>query len=125
MNVQVQYLYNTSIRVSWRHIDNPMIVNYTVYYLLDATSRSVMVPSSLNSVVFEDLSKSRLTDYRFQVVATAQINGDIIMGERSDIKSALIPTPQGCKPIQLGWYMYAHSYFCNYSSNRYSSSSFK
>ena len=72
-----------------------MITNYTVYYFINVTenyetevNESIIVPSSMNSVVIGELTVSNITDYQFQVAATAEINGEVIMGERSD---AVIP----------------------------------
>ena len=97
MNVQVEFVSDSSVRVSWEIINDSMIINYTVYYFLNVmddyeaeVNESIIVPSSVNSVVIGD---SNITDYQFQVAATAEINGEVIMGERSDaVRSVLPPT---------------------------------
>ena len=113
MNVQVEFVSDSSVRVTWDSIDNSMITNYTVYYFLNVTedyeaevNESIIVPSSVNSVVIENLTESNITDYQFQVAATTEINGEVIMGARSDaVRSMMPPTTQiskanttACKP---------------------------
>ena len=101
MNVQVESVSDSSVRVSWETINNPMITKYTVYYyFLNVTedyetevNKSIIVPSSVNSVLIRNLTESNITDYQFQVAATAEINGEVIIGERSDaIRSTMPPT---------------------------------
>ena len=109
MNVQVmEFVSNSSVRVSWDSINNPMITNYTVYMIENyegEVNESIIVPSSVNSVVIGNLTESINIDYQFQVAATAEINGEVIMGERSDaIRSVMPPTTASlvCKPY-LYW----------------------
>ena len=81
----------TSIQVSWDRLDIPEITRYIVYYSQSGNSESATtVPSSMNSVTIENL----LTDveYQFHVVAVAELDGDVVMGERSNISIAH-PTP--------------------------------
>ena len=81
MNVQVELVSDFSVRVSWEMIINDsMITNYTVYYFLNVTedyetevNESIIVPSSVNSVIIGNLTESNITDYQFQVAATAEI----------------------------------------------------
>ena len=95
MNVQVEFVSDSSVNISWEIIDNPMITNYTVYYFIDVTENheveSINVSSSVNSVVIGNLTESNITDYQFQVAATAEINGEVIMGERSAVRSIMPP----------------------------------
>ena len=98
MNVQVEFVSDSSVRVSWESINNPMIINYTVYYFINVkedyeaeVNESIIVPSSVNSVVIGNLTESNITDYQFQVAATAEINGEVIMGERSAVRSIIMP----------------------------------
>ena len=90
MRLMVEPVSDSSVRVSWESINNPMIINYTVYYYLQIGSckeeRNIIVPSSLNSIVIRNLTGSVITDYQFQVAATAEINGEVIMGEKSEIR---------------------------------------
>ena len=91
LNVEVIALSYSSVNVSWNRIDNPLIISYTIYYTLNKTEEEtdlVTVPSSLNSVVIGNLTV--VTEYLFQVAATAEIDGDIRMGELSTI---IVPLP--------------------------------
>ena len=67
-----------------------MIINYTVYYYLLIGSckeeNNVTIPSSMDSIVIRNLTGSVITDYQFQVAATAEINGEVVMGERSEVR---------------------------------------
>ena len=74
----------TSIQVSWDRLDIPEITDYMVYYSQTGNSEKVTtVSSSENSVTIENL----LTDveYQFQVVAVAELDGDVVTGERSNV----------------------------------------
>ena len=109
MNVQVQLVSDSSVRVSWESINNSMIIYYTVYYFINVTENneakvtdSIIVPSSVNSVVIGDSTVPNITDYQFQVAATAETNGEVIMGERSTSTTSTQVsngmTTMGCKP---------------------------
>ena len=81
----------TSIQVSWDRLDIRELTGYIVYY--SQTGKSEMnttVSSSENSVALNNL----LTDveYQFQVVAVAVLDGETIMGERSNVFVSR-PTP--------------------------------
>ena len=99
INAWVKSVSDSSVRVSWEIINDSTIINYTVYYFLNVTedyeaevNESIIVPSSVNSVVIRNLTESVITDYQFQVAATAEINGEVIMGERSAVRSVILPT---------------------------------
>ena len=97
MTLMVEPVSTSSVRVSWESINNPMIINYTVYYYLQIGSckeeNNVTIPSSMNSIVIRNLTGSVITDYQFQVAATAEINGEIFMGERSEVRiSEMVPS---------------------------------
>ena len=84
MNVEVEALSHSSVKVSWDEIqsDVPTITNYTMYYGLkegDERERSQLflsVPITRDFVVVYNLS----TENQFHVVATAEANGETIMG---------------------------------------------
>ena len=81
----------TSIQVTWERLEIPEIIGYRVYYGQTGNSEMVAtVSGSDNSVTIENL----LTDveYQFQVLAVAELDGEIIIGDRSNL-SALSPTP--------------------------------
>ena len=72
MNVEVEVVSDTSVRVSWDSVDIPEITGYTVYYSQTGNRKrqsegSTTVPSSDNSVVIEGLLNN--VEYQFQVVA--------------------------------------------------------
>ena len=86
MNVVVEIVSDTSVRVSWDSVDIPEITGYTVYYSQTGNRKrqseeSITVPSSDNSVVIEGLLNN--VEYQFQVVAIAELDGDVIIGQRS------------------------------------------
>ena len=85
-NVVVEIVSDTSVRVSWDSVDIPEITGYTVYYSQTGNRKrqsedSITVPSSDNFVVIEGLLNN--VEYQFQVVAIAELDGDVIMGQRS------------------------------------------
>ena len=80
-----------SIQVTWDQLEISEITRYIVYYSQTGNREMITtVPSSENSVIIENL----LTDveYQFQVVAVAELDGDVVMGERSNMSIAR-PTP--------------------------------
>ena len=87
MNVQVEELTSTSVRVSWDRIDIMEITSYTVYYSATGSRRnekSITVASSQNSVMIDNLLSD--VDYQFQVAAVAFLYGDVrVKGQRSEV----------------------------------------
>ena len=62
-----------------------MITNYTIYYFINVTedyeaevNESIIVPSSVNSVVI----RIKHMDYQFQVAATAEKNGEVLISSK-------------------------------------------
>ena len=86
MNLQVESLSDSSVRVSWNRLpDNSAVTVYTVYYYIRTNDvKVVTVPSSVNSVVIGDLTEP---EYQFQVAATAERNREFIIGTRSAVTS--------------------------------------
>ena len=81
----------TSIQVSWDRLDIPEITRYIVYYSQTGNSEMVTtVPGSRNSMTIDNLLTN--VEYQFQVVAVAELDGDVVMGERSNV-SISHPTP--------------------------------
>ena len=104
MNVVVEVVSDTSVKVSWDSVDIPEITGYTVYYSQTGNRKrqseeSITVPSSDNSVVIEGLLNN--VEYQFQVVAIAELDGDVIMGQRSVLSRVVValPTTGTCLPI--------------------------
>ena len=93
----LEVLSATSIQVSWDRLDIPEITGYIVYYSQTGNSEMVTtVSSSENSVTIENL----LTDveYQFQVVAVAELDGEVVMGERSNMSLAHPTAPSATTP---------------------------
>ena len=86
--MEVEVVTDMSVRVSWDALDIPEITGYIVYYSQtcgNALSRNVA--NSSNSVVIGDLVNN--AEYQFQVAAIADLDGVVVIGERS-IPSILI-----------------------------------
>ena len=89
MNVTVEILTDTSVRVSWKRILNiPEITHYTVFYSKAGSRKrqaageeSRNVPSSNSSVDIEGLVGGARS-YQFVVVAVATVDNVEIPGER-------------------------------------------
>ena len=87
MNVEVEVLSATSVRVSWDRItDIDAISGYRVYYSPTESRRmqaegSMDAPASESSVVIMGLSGG--VEYQFHVVAIAEFDGQEVEGERS------------------------------------------
>ena len=87
VNITVMATSATSVRASWDRLDIPEITGYIVYYSQTRNSEmvtietSVRVQSSQNSVMIYNL----LTDveYQFQMVALAELEGEMATGQRS------------------------------------------
>ena len=96
MNVMAEILAAGLVRVSWDRLDIPEITSYVVYYSRQSAieeSLSVNVSSSEKSVIIDDLMTG--VEYQFQVVAEAQlINGEILVGERSERTTVLTTSAQ-------------------------------
>ena len=87
----LEVLSATSIEVSWDRLDIPEITSYMVYYSQTGNSEKFTRVSYLeNSVTIDNLITN--VEYQFQVVALAELDGEIIVGERSNM-SLTRPTP--------------------------------
>ena len=95
MNIMVEFLPAGLVRVSWDRLDIPEITSYVVYYSRQSAieeSLSVNVSSSENSVIINDLMPG--VEYLFQVIAEAQLDGEILVGERSERTTVLTTSAQ-------------------------------
>ena len=102
MNVRVERLSATSVRVSWEMVNSAEITNYTVYYRAISNRKrqdgeqSVTVSGSRNSVVIGDLMSD--VTYHFQVAAVVQGESSFnFTGQRSDV-SPISSTPTSSTP---------------------------
>ena len=91
--IMLEVVSATSIQVSWDRLDIPEITRYIVYYSQTGNSEMVTtVSGSENSVTIDNLLID--VEYQFQVVAVAELDGDVVMGERSNVYlSHLTPEP--------------------------------
>ena len=73
------------MNVSWERLDSSLINFYIVYYSpteRDGEEKSLNVSSLLNSVIVSGLTTD--VQYQFQVVAVAEVDGKLVLGERSE-----------------------------------------
>ena len=102
VNVEVEVVTEMLVRVSWDLLDNPEITGYIVYYSQIGNTQSVNVTTSTNSVVIHGLMNNE--EYQFQVAAIAELDGDVIIGERSILNNmsvvalTITPTTQPSSP---------------------------
>ena len=100
MVIQLEVLSATSVRVSWELLDIPEVTGYIVYYSQTNNGEKdtiINVSSSTSVVVVTDLTSGM--EYQFEVVAVAELDGDAVMGERSNeytkrLTPTSIPTTQ-------------------------------
>ena len=96
--IRLEVLSATSVQVSLDQLDILELKRYIVYYSQTGNSEmTTKVPSSENSVTIDNL----LTDveYQFQVVAVAELDGDVVTGERSKVSIARPTPPPASTPI--------------------------
>ena len=95
--IMVEVVSATSIQVSWDRLDIPEITGYIVYYSQTRNSEmATTVLHSKNSVIIENLLTN--AEYQFQVVAVAALDGDVVMGERSNMSIARPTAPPANTP---------------------------
>ena len=85
----------SSVQVSWDRLDMLLRVKgYIVYYSQTGSSEMVTAEQSVNisnsnaSVIIDNLINSTL--YQFEVVAVAELNGDVVLGQRSPTSSTIV-----------------------------------
>ena len=83
VNVTVEILTNTSVKVSWERILNiPEITRYIVFYSrVGRQYQNISINMTNDSVVIGNLSGGARS-YQFVVVAVATVNNTEILGER-------------------------------------------
>ena len=95
--ITLEVVSATSFQVSWDRLDIPEITIYIVYYSQTGNSEMVITVSGYeNSVIIDNLITNE--EYQFQVVAITELDGDIIMGERSNISIAHPTAPPATTP---------------------------
>ena len=93
MNVEVEVISAGSVKVSWDCLDIPEITGYIVYYNQTGNTQSVNVTSSTNSVLIDGLMNN--VEYQFQVAAIAELDGDVVIGVRSQPNTPCLQPQQG------------------------------
>ena len=93
MNVKVEVVSAGSVKLSWDSHDISEITGYIVYYSQTGNTQSVNVTSSANSVLIDGLMNS--VEYLFQVAAIAEMDEDVVIGERSQLHTVSIQPQQG------------------------------
>ena len=83
MKLGLDVLSARSVNVSWERIDTTL-TSYIVYYsLTESDGMEFNISSTNNSVVIEGLIAG--VEYQFQVVAVLELDGDVVIGERSNV----------------------------------------
>ena len=96
MRFGLEILSASSVNVSWDRLNISLVTGYIVYYSRKGNNGEEMftnVSSPSNSVIIRDLMTD--VEYQFEVVAIAEVGGDVVMGERSEAKLAT-PTSPPC-----------------------------
>ena len=95
--LEFDVLSASSVRVSWDRLDIPEITGYIVYYTVSQignsdeksnTELSVNITSPDTSVTIDNLISDM--QYQFEVVAVAELNGDVAIGQRSPTSSTIL-----------------------------------
>ena len=93
VNVEVVIVSATSVRVSWDRLDIPEITGYIVYYSQTMNSEmDTNTEQSINAII-SVIIDNLLTDveYKFEVVAVAELDGNVTMGRRSENVTIYVP----------------------------------
>ena len=96
MNVEVEVVSAGSVRVSWDSLDIPEITGYIIYYSQTGSRlrETHIIEHSLRTSNFTSIVVIRHLDsqeYQFQVAAIAELDGDVITGERSTPSYIAVP----------------------------------
>ena len=86
----------SSVRVSWetQRLNISEITGYIVYYSQTDKRQEegrVTVSGLVTSVLIDNLSS--YVEYQFQVVAVVEVEGEVLIGQRSMLNSMSIITP--------------------------------
>ena len=75
----------SSVNVTWERINTSLITSYIVYYRPNGNEldeKSLNVSSLQNSVIVSGLTTE--VEYQFEVVAVAELDGEVVLGGRSE-----------------------------------------
>ena len=107
MILDLEILSASLVNVTWERIDTSLITGYIVYYSPtenDGEEKSSNLLSFQNSAIVSGLTTD--VEYRFEVVAVAELDGEVVLGGRSKGTIKLV-TPISA-PIQ-GWFYNLHT----------------
>ena len=111
-NVEVRILTNSSVSVLWDILLITEITQYMIIYsqtgnrTIETAESALLVDSTESSVNITNLISG--TEYQFQVVAQAVVEGEIIIGPRSLVTNMSVVNimnatlPRSTKSISLG-----------------------
>ena len=105
--LDLEILSVSLVNVTWETLDTSLITGYIVYYSpkeSDGEEKSLNVSSLQNSVIVSGLTTD--VEYQFEVVAVAELDGEVVLGGRSEGSIKLV-TPISA-PIQ-GWFYNFHT----------------
>ncbi len=92
MNIIVESITETSVRVSWNSTESLGITGYIIYYKLTSdkgmNEKNMTVEGSVYSVIITDLVVGN--EYEFEVVAVAIVDGVLVSGFRSASKKVVL-----------------------------------
>ena len=89
LNVAVEFLNSTSVKVSWDRLNIPKITRYLVYYTTQRQMEStVQVIATASSVVINNTTINGI--YTFQVAAQVVLDGVVIIGTKSDRNTLVV-----------------------------------
>ena len=77
----------SSVKVSWERLNISELTGYIVYY----SQTDKRQEEGRVTVLIDNLSS--YVEYQFQVVAVVEVEGEVLMGQRSMLNSMSILTP--------------------------------
>ena len=86
-SVQVELVSASSVKVSWERLNISELTGYIVYY----SQTDKRQEEGRVTVLIDNLSS--YVEYQFQVVAVVEVEGEVLMGQRSMLNSMSILTP--------------------------------
>ena len=96
VRVEVEVTSDTSVRVSWDSLDVPEITGYIVYYqsgVINELSVNVSLTTAQPTINITVEGLMNNEEYQFQVVAVAELDGEVIIGQRSVVVTMVVALP--------------------------------
>jgi hypothetical protein len=99
LDVEVEQVSDSSVRVSWIPLNNlPEVTGYRVYYSQIGSRKNITDPSQ-HSVVIGDLNTA--VQYQFQVVPVAMLHGMEFVSNRSIVDERVMLALTTAAPTTL------------------------